>query len=163
MDKRADSGFVDGTGTPLERPPVAVMAAANGVVFNGIGEVLLHRRSDNGWWALPGGKVDVGESVAEAAVREVHEETGLRVEIKRLVGIYSDPRQYSILTYPTGDSIQYVTILFECEKKSGDLRISDESTEIGYYPVDALPEDTMLSHRQRIEDTVARAAEPFVR
>ena len=155
--------FVDGTGTRLENPPHAVMAAANGVVFNSQGEVLLQRRADNGWWALPGGKVDIGESVSEAAAREVWEETGLCVKPRRLVGIYSDPQQYNIMTYPDGVSIQYVTVLFECEVTSGKLKSSAESTEVAYFPVDQLPRNTMLSHLLRIEDAVASRTEPFLR
>ena len=54
-------------------------------------EILLMRRSDNGYWGLPGGFVELGESVAEAARREVAEETGWSVEIGRLIGVYSDP------------------------------------------------------------------------
>jgi ADP-ribose pyrophosphatase YjhB (NUDIX family) len=54
-------------------------------------EILLMRRSDNGYWGLPGGFVELGESVADAARREVEEETGWSVEIERLIGVYSDP------------------------------------------------------------------------
>lgn len=56
------------------------------------GRVLLTRREDFDVWCLPGGQVDAGESLAEAARREVREETGLEVRIERLVGMYSGPR-----------------------------------------------------------------------
>ena len=54
-------------------------------------EILLMRRSDNGLWGLPGGYVELGESVAQAAAREVQEETGFEIEVGRLIGVYSDP------------------------------------------------------------------------
>ena len=67
------------------------------------------------------------------AIREVLEEIGLHVTIKRLIGIYSDPQHYSIMSYPSAEwVIHYVTLLFECECQSGQLQISDESTDIGY-------------------------------
>ena len=62
------------------------------------GEVLLMRRSDNGHWGLPGGFVEVGESVAAAACREVAEETGWRVRVGGLIGVYSDPAPRSWTT-----------------------------------------------------------------
>ena len=94
--------FVDSSGQPLSKMPDSILPSTNGVVFNSRGEVLLQKRADNGYWGLPGGRVDIGESVEQGAIREVLEETGLHVTVKRLIGIYSDPEQYSILSYPWG-------------------------------------------------------------
>ena len=157
------SGLLDSAGEPLQRMPDEIRPATNGAIFNESGDVLLQRRADNGYWGLPGGKVDIGESVEQGVVREVFEETGLRVTVVRLVGIYSDPVQYSIMTYPGGDVIQYVTMVFECERESGELRLSDESTDIGYFHPHALPDDTLLPHRLRIQDALADKARPFIR
>lgn len=99
----------------------------------------------------------------QGAIREVLEETGLHVTVKRLIGIYSDPEQYSILSYPWGLVVHYVTILFECEYQSGELTVSEESTDIGYFPPDALPEKTMLSYHLRIKDALAGQELPFIR
>ena len=160
---RFEGRYLDSTGKPVTRAPDAILPSTNAVVFNGRGEVLLQRRSDNGFWALPGGGVEVGESVGQGVIRETLEETGLRVTVKRLVGLYSDPEHYCIMSYPDGKIIHYVAAVFECERESGELRISDESTDIGYFPVDALPSDTLLSHRLRIEDALADRPEPFIR
>ena len=132
-------------------------------MFNERGDILLQKRSDNGYWGLPGGKVDIGESVEQGAVREVLEETGLRVAVRRLIGVYSDPKLYSILTYPSGHAVHYVTLVFACEYESGELRISDESTDIGYFDTKALPEKTLAAHRIRIKDALEGQTEPFVR
>jgi ADP-ribose pyrophosphatase YjhB (NUDIX family) len=143
--------------------PDEVRPGTTGVIFNENGEVLLQKRSDNGWWGLPGGAVDIGESVEQCVVREVFEETGLHVTVKRLIGIYSDPKHYSVMSYPGGDTVQYVSVSFECEPQSGELRISDESTDIGYFAVDSLPDNTLLSSQLRIKDALAQTAEQFIR
>ena len=162
--RQEPENLFDNTGAPISRMPDSVRAATNAIIFNENGEVLLQKRSDNGWWGLPGGGVDIGESVEQGAIREVLEETGLQVTIKRLIGVYSDPRHYSIMSYPSaGLIIHYVTLLFGCERQSGELQISDESTDIGYFSPDSLPEDTLLSHHLRIKDAVANQDAPFIR
>ena len=83
--------------------------------------------------------------------------------VKRLIGIYSDPKYYSVLSYPAGNAVQYVSVSFECEPRSGELRISDESTDIGYFAVDSHPDNTLLSSQLRIKDALAQRAEPFIR
>ena len=157
------AGLFDSTGQPLQSMPDAIRPSTNGVIFNERGEILLQKRSDNGFWALPGGAVDIGESVEQGVMREVLEETGLHVIVKRLIGIYSDPKLYVIASYPGGDIVHYVTLLFECERQSGELAISDESTDIGYFPLDALPEKVLLSLRIRIQDTLSNQVLPFIR
>ncbi|MCI0440274.1 MAG: NUDIX domain-containing protein [Chloroflexi bacterium] len=157
------ASFIDSAGKPITRMPDAIRPATNAAIFNERGEVLLQRRADNGFWGLPGGNVDIGESVEQCAIREAKEETGLDVTVTRFVGVYSDPRYYSILSYPNGYVVHYVTLVFECEAQSHDLAISDESTDIGWFPTSALPENTLLSHHIRIQDALARRAEPFIR
>ncbi len=154
--------YHDATGAPIYREPDSIAVGTNGIVFNEQGQVLLQRRADVGFWELPGGKVDPGETVEQGAVREVFEETNLHVEIVRFVGVYSDPA-YCIFRYPDGSLVHYVTLLFECRRLSGELRISDESTDIGYFPTDDLPPDTLVSQLALIQDTLARNEMPFVK
>ena len=127
--------------------PDEVRPGTGAVIFDDEGNVLLEKRADNGFWGLPGGGMNPGESVEEAAVREVLEETGLSVTVRRLVGIYSDPTRYSIVVYPGDHAVQHVTALFECVRKSGELRISNESTDLRYFNAQALPENTLPAHR----------------
>ncbi|MCH8061279.1 MAG: NUDIX domain-containing protein [Chloroflexi bacterium] len=154
--------YYDATGAPIYREPDSIAVGTNGIVFNEQGHVLLQRRADVGFWELPGGKVDPGETVEQGAVREVLEETNLHVEIVRFVGVYSDPA-YCIFRYPDGSLVHYVTLLFECRRLSGELRISDESTDIGYFPTDDLPPDTLVSQLILIQDTLAHSEIPFVK
>ena len=155
--------YFDATGAPIYREPDSIGVGTNGIVFNEHGQVLLQRRSDVGFWELPGGKVDPGETVESCVVREVLEETNLRVEIVGFVGLYSDPALNCIMRYPDGSLVQYVTLLFECRRLSGELRVSKESTDIGYFPTDDLPPDTLVSQLALIQDTLAHNKIPFIK
>jgi 8-oxo-dGTP pyrophosphatase MutT (NUDIX family) len=157
------SGFLDATGAPFHGMPDGVSPGAAAVIFNGDGDVLLEKRSDNGFWGLPGGRVDAGESLEQAAIREVLEETGLHVTVKRLVGVYSDPRLYSIMVYPDGAAMQGIIAVFECERVGGDLRVSPESTDVRYFSVEALPDDTLPAHLLRIRDALTGRDAAFIR
>jgi ADP-ribose pyrophosphatase YjhB (NUDIX family) len=125
--------------------------------------VLLQRRDDNGRWGLPGGSVEPGESVRTAVIREVREETGLDVEPLRLIGVYSDPANHQIVTYPDGNVIHYVSSVFECAVRGGTLTCCEESLELAYFAPDALPADTLPISRIRIVDALTRRVEAFVR
>ena len=155
--------ILDSAGNPVTEMPTVAMIGTTAVVFDDKGAVLLQKRSDNCLWDLPGGALDVGESVADGLIREVFEETGLNVAIKRLVGIYSDPARHTIATYPGGQRVHFVGIVFECEIESGKLRISDESTDIGYFRPNQLPENTMAASRLKIADALRDTTEPFIR
>ena len=91
--------------------------------------VLLICRADNGRWAVPGGYMEPGESVAEACAREVREETGLHVRVGRLIAVYSTP--HKLLEYPDGNRYQLVVLHFVAEPIGGVLGAGDETTEIG--------------------------------
>jgi ADP-ribose pyrophosphatase YjhB (NUDIX family) len=110
------------------------------------GQVLLTRREDFEVWCLPGGHVDDGESVAQAAVREAREEVGLVVELTRLVGIYSRPRWL-------GGSMH--VILFAARPVGGVLRPQPaEVLDAGYFSPRALPEPLLVGHRRQILDAL---------
>ncbi len=124
-------------------------------------KVLLTRRADNGQWCLPSGGMEPGESTAEACAREVWEETGLRVRIVRLTGVYSDPNQ--LMIYPDGNKIQVVALNFEAEVTGGELGLSDETTEAGFFPVDeAAKLDIIGNHFKRIQDALLGQQTAFV-
>jgi 8-oxo-dGTP pyrophosphatase MutT (NUDIX family) len=152
----------DSMGRPLTSWPDRLVSGTAVVVFNSSGEVLLQERADGGFWGLPGGWVDVGESVEQCAVRETLEETGIDIRVVRLIGVYSDPKN-SIMSYPDGRVVQTVTCAFECGRVSGQLSVSSESTDVGYFPVGSLPDKIVAIHRMMIGDALAGAAEAFIR
>jgi ADP-ribose pyrophosphatase YjhB (NUDIX family) len=88
----------------------SIVPAVNVAVTNEGGELLLIRRSDNDNWALPGGGVDIGESLTQAAVRETREESGIECQVTGLSGIYTDPR-HVILYTSNGEVRQEFSIL----------------------------------------------------
>ena len=81
-----------------------IRASVSAVIFDRRGRLLLQQRSDGGQWGLPGGSVEIGESVTDAVRREVNEETGLNVAVKRMVGVYSDPA-LQVVRYPDGTTM----------------------------------------------------------
>jgi ADP-ribose pyrophosphatase YjhB (NUDIX family) len=125
--------------------------------------VLLQQRDDNRLWGLPGGAVDPGESVAQAVVREVREETGLEVEPIRVIGVYSAPEHHQIVTYPDGNVIHYVSTAFECRIVGGTLACGDESLALAWYDPEHLPEDLLPMSRIRIRDALAHEIGAFFR
>jgi len=125
-------------------------------------KVLLTRRADNGRWCLPGGGMESGESTAEACEREVLEETGLTVLVKRLIGVYSNPDQ--LVIYPDGNKAFFVVLNFEVEIISGELTLSDETTEFGYFSLKEMEGMPMHGqHKQRVEDALAMTGETLIK
>jgi ADP-ribose pyrophosphatase YjhB (NUDIX family) len=110
-----------------------MVPSVNVVVASDAGEILLIRRSDNDNWALPGGAIDLGESVTQAAIRETKEETGIDCEITGLVGIYTDPK-HIILYTSNGEARQEFSIVLTARPTGGDPTPSDESTEVRWVP-----------------------------
>jgi 8-oxo-dGTP pyrophosphatase MutT (NUDIX family) len=123
------AGRIDFFDDPRAPKPNSMVPSANVVVANHFGEILMIRRSDNGNWALPGGAMDLGESLPDAAVRETSEETGIQVEITGLVGIYTDPRHVIVYT-SNGEARQEFSVVFTARPLSGVPTPGDESREI---------------------------------
>lgn len=118
---------------PLAPRANSLVPSVNAAVVNEEGDLLLIRRTDNGNWALPGGAIDLGESVAQAAVRETLEETGIECEVTGIVGIYSDPR-HVILYTSDGEVRQEFSIVLTARALGGQPTPSSESSEVRWVP-----------------------------
>jgi 8-oxo-dGTP pyrophosphatase MutT (NUDIX family) len=112
----------------------SLVPAASAVVVNNDGLILLHRRRDNDLWALPGGAMEFGESIAATAVREVHEETGYLVTPRYVIGVYSDPKH--VFAYDDGEVRQEFSVCIACHVIEGSTRVSDESHEVSWFTPD---------------------------
>jgi 8-oxo-dGTP pyrophosphatase MutT (NUDIX family) len=139
-----------------------IVPSVNVVVTNDEGEVLLIRRSDNDNWAVPGGAVDLGESVAEAAIRETREESGIDCQITGLVGIYSDPR-HVILYTSDGEVRQEFSILLTARPVDGQPTPSSETSEVRWVGAGELGNYRMdRSMRMRIDHYLERRDSPYI-
>ena len=141
----------------------AIRLGCSAVIFDTTkNKILLTCRADNSLWCLPGGGIDPGESVVEACAREVWEETGLRVRVGKLIGVYSNPHQ--LIEYNEGNRFQLVALIFEAEPINGELGISDETTAVGYFSLTEIEDmDLMEHHRVRIKDALVGQQAAFVR
>lgn len=124
--------------------------------------LLLIRRGDNGKWAVPGGYMDAGENFSEACAREVYEETGLHVEVTRLISVYTNP--HLLLEYPDGNRWQLVILHFETRIIDGELQASDESPELNFYTFEEIKglEMGALDHF-RVTDSFASQESTIIR
>lgn len=120
--------------------------AVDGIILRG-DKVLLTKREIypfQGYWVLPGGHVEYGEKVEEAVKREMKEELGISVKIKKLVGVYSelkrDPRYHS------------VSVAFFLEKGKGKIHLNYESSKFKYFSLNNLPKKIGFDHRKIIND-----------
>jgi 8-oxo-dGTP pyrophosphatase MutT (NUDIX family) len=119
---------------PLWLPGVTAVVVRPGAA--GVDEVLVVQRADTGAWTVIGGIVEPGEHPADAARREIWEESGVTARITRLAWVCVTPP----ITYPNGDQVQYVSLVFRCEWVSGTPRVNDdESRQAKFCPVDQLP------------------------
>lgn len=121
------------------------------IVVDEHGRILLERRSDCGLWGLPGGRIEPGESITQAALREVTEETGLTVAITQLLGVYSDPSE-KIVTYPDNNVVQLVDIVLLASPVSGQLQYSAESLALEFFAPTNLPIDIVPPAKSPLQD-----------
>lgn len=138
-----------------------LVPAASAVVVDDVGRILLHKRTDNEYWSIPGGAMKPGESIAETVVREVEEETGIEAEVEKILGVYSNPRHVSV--YDDGEVRQQFSVCFLCRAVGGELRTSDESSEVRFVE---LPETEALeihpSIHLRIQHYAESRPEPYI-
>ena len=148
---------------PDAPPANSIVPSVNVAVTNDAGELLLIRRSDNDNWAVPGGAIDLGESMVQAAIRETREETGIECEITGLVGIYTDPK-HVILYTSNGEARQEFSILLTGVPAGGQPTPSSESSEGRWVPrADVAGYQMDRSMRMRIEHYLTgRSGSPYL-
>src|SRR3954451_5588768 len=140
----------------------SLVPSVNVGVLNERGELLLIRRTDNENWAMPGGAMEIGETIAEAGVRETREETGVECAIERLVGVYTNPRH--VMEYTSnGEVRQECSLVFAARPVGGEPTPSSESSEVHWVAPDEVDGLQMhASMRQRVAHVLAPRAEPHI-
>ena len=120
-----------------------ILTFAGGCIFNERGEVLLQKRGNSNKWGFPGGAIEIGETPQMAAIREAKEETGLDVEVGRIIGVYTDLD----IRYASGDQAQSIVIAYELRPVGGELHCDQlETTALKYFSKDEKPELFTKSH-----------------
>ncbi|GLZ01874.1 NUDIX domain-containing protein [Actinoplanes sp. NBRC 103695] len=138
---------------PAAPKPNTLVPACGVLAVDDAGRLLMQRRRDTGQWALPMGKMEIGETPAECAVRETLEETGILVEVVGLVGIYSDPRH--IVAYSDGEVRQEYEVTLLAKPVSGRPTENEEASAVGWFTPDQIEAlDVHRSMRRQIADYV---------
>jgi ADP-ribose pyrophosphatase YjhB (NUDIX family) len=144
-------GRIDYYHDPAAPSANSLVVGSSAVVVDSQNRILLQCRSDSGNWALPGGTMDIGETLAESAIREVKEETGFDVQIERIVGVYSDPGH--VFAYDDGEVRQEFSICLACTIVGGSLQVSSESMAVGFFSFEDVADMRMHESVQvRIHD-----------
>ncbi|MGH3646056.1 MAG: NUDIX hydrolase [Micromonosporaceae bacterium] len=157
MGKRID--YLDDPEAP---PASSAVPSVNVVVLSDAGEILLIRRTDNGNWALPGGAMDPGESMTDAAVREVEEETGITCEVTGLVGVYTNPRH--VILYTSNNEVrQEFSLVYTARALIGTPTPSDESSAVRWVRAEDVGNYQMHPSMQLgIEHFLAKLPAPYL-
>lgn len=111
---------------------------ATTLVFNNNNELLLNLRTDTNTWGIPGGSMELYETIEETAIRELKEEAGIEAQDLKLLGVLSGKEYY--FEYPNGDKMCTVIVLFKVENYNGKIIINDEeSKELKFFSLNNLP------------------------
>lgn len=128
-----------------------LLPGANVILVDTAGRVLLHQRSDNGMWGLPGGFTELGETVEDTARREVSEEIGLQCGTLELLNVYSGEKYY--YTYHNGDQVYNVTISYVCHDFTGEIRVNpEEGLDARFFTIGEAKEKIYPKLRSILED-----------
>lgn len=150
---------------PNAPKPNSLVPAASAIVIHDEDEkekILLHKRRDNNLWSLPGGAMELGESIKETIMREVKEETGFDVKVVKCVGIYTDPNH--VITYSDGEIRQQFSICFECHIVGGQKTVSSESMQVDFFSKEELEQLKMHpAQRIRIADYLKNQEKTIIR
>jgi mutator protein MutT len=118
--------------------PILMLGAVT-LVLNEEKHLLMMRRTDSGHWGIPGGAVELGEIIEEAAKRETREETNLEVIEMSLFGVFSGPELY--YKYPNGDEVYNVSIVYLAHEWRGEIKLNEEHSEWNWFAANNLPDD----------------------
>lgn len=125
-----------------------MLLAANAVIVDEHNRILLQKRSDNHLWGLPGGLLELDESIEQGLLREVKEETNLDVEIVSFLGVFTNP----LMRWRVSDSAKVFAFSFHAKVIGGELRINDtESTELRYFEYEHLPQIHSVDTQEAID------------
>ncbi|WDV44941.1 NUDIX hydrolase [Clostridiaceae bacterium M8S5] len=152
-------GYIDDLRKYIGTKPI-IMVGANVIIINKKGEVLLHHRTDRDWWGLPGGAMELGESLQETAIREAKEEVNLVCQNLKLMNLYSGKELY--YKYPDGNEVYNVTATYVCKDYSGEIKVEKtEGRDAKFFSIEELPYNLCDPIRPCIEEFLERYDEYY--
>lgn len=131
------------------------------IIEDETGKILLLQRTDGGVWGIPGGLIEIGETLEGSVKREVYEETNLTIDALELFGLYSGEK--ALTTYPNGDKVYSIQIIFSAYSYSGYLKKNNESIELTFFSRDELPTNLNPHQAPFIIDWAERRKIPIVK
>ena len=132
------------------------------IIRNSSDQILLQCRSDDGFWSLPGGGIEAGETVLECLEREILEETGWEVKVENLLGVYSSPTSQTHI-YPDGKIMQFIALVFEARALKFVQTPDSETLELQFFDLQHLPERIHANNLEMITDAFTSLPRPFIR
>lgn len=118
------------------------------VILNKEGQILLHKREDNEMWTLPGGKMQIGESISGCCVREIKEELRLKVKIIKLIGIYTSPD--CVFDFGNGIVLQPFVVAFLCRTTNNNFVTNNESVDAKWFDKKEISKLNMIPNTLQI-------------
>lgn len=144
-------GRIEYWGDPAAPEPKSLVPACGVLAVDDRGRILLQRRRDTGHWALPMGKMDLGETPTRCAIRETEEETGVLVEVTGVLGVYSDPTH--IVAYTDGEVRQEYEVMLLARPASGAPAANDEASDVRWVaPADLAALDIHPTQWRQLRD-----------
>jgi 8-oxo-dGTP pyrophosphatase MutT (NUDIX family) len=141
---------------PRAPKPNSLVPACGVLAIDSHGHLLLQQRRDTGQWAIPMGKMELGETPTQCAIRETQEETGVLVEVTGILGVYSDPAH--IVAYPDGEIRQEYEVILLGRPISGTPAANEEASDVGWFTADELDAlDIHPTQWRQLRDYLARS------
>lgn len=132
-----------------------IMCGANVILINEQDQILLHHRIDRDWWGLPGGAMELGESLEQTASREVFEEVGLTCGDMKLFNVYSGEQLY--YKYPDGNEVYNVTATYICKDYSGEILVDlNEGRDARFFSLDKIPSNLSTTIKGIVEEFILK-------
>ncbi len=149
-------GYIDRIRGFIGHDPI-LMCSCGCLIFNEKGQVLLQRRSDDDLWGNPGGSMELGETIYDTVIREIKEETDIKLKQKdlKIFNVYSGEEQHHI--YPNGDEVYFVNIIFEAHIADIVFRKDEESNELKFFNLNNIPKNVTKPFECVRQDLLKRA------
>ncbi len=154
-------GYISDMRKFVGHSPIMVTAAMC-ILYDAEKGILFEKRSDNGMWCVPGGAIELGETLEQALAREVREETSLEIADPKLFDVAASVH----MVYPNRDEVYYTDVVYLVEHYTGTLKHDEESTELKWFKVGELPENimpTQIGYIQKFLQAMPFAPEPCAR